>query len=224
MEIRLATRLALDRTPVPSVSGINPRVGTTKVIFAVFATAFPLIVLAVFVWLLLRHPGNLYSPDQNYVGVLTRENNARMAVFGEAVVTTVAENLDDEPSASQADIRRRFKGVLGDALERSTITIDRSLVGQGVPSSSHGVTVDDSTTIADFLDSVYYALENAVSPYTYGEEWILRDQHGDYLHNIGSTWGSRRYIRGEPRERDTRKLGDIGIQPGRTLHAEMLSR
>lgn len=76
--------------------------GGARLLLASFAVVLPLIVLSIFVWLLLRHPGNLYPPDrytaetgiEKYVGVLRDgENHDRNRAVVASLVTEVASNV-----------------------------------------------------------------------------------------------------------------------------------
>ena len=106
--------------------------GTTQMIFAVFAVIFPALVLILFVWLLLTHPANLYSPGQytagttveTYVRALTRENRDEATQLREAFSAVVAATA--EPGFEEADRRTAVAEILADFSEHSFVTVDRS--------------------------------------------------------------------------------------------------
>src|SRR5947209_6007553 len=106
--------------------------GSTRLVFTVYAVVFPVLVLAVFVWLLLAHPANLYSPTQfgagttieAYVRALRREQRAETSQLRETMVKLAAASVEPEPAdTSRAEI---VAGIMTDFVEKSVVTVDRS--------------------------------------------------------------------------------------------------
>jgi hypothetical protein len=105
------------------------------------------------------------------------------------------------------------------AVQLPPITIDISAFV--TRSKLHRVDVDDRTTVADVLNSTYFALQNTVAAYTYGSEWILLDTAGEYLDRLRSSWA----VGAEPNIKvDDRLLSEVGLTPGSRLLAARLTQ
>jgi hypothetical protein len=77
---------------------------------------------------------------------------------------------------------------------------------------------DESLTVSEFLNDVYFSLAPRVPPFSYDVEWILVDERtGKALHDSGSSWAGRRGL-----QQDDRKLIEVGIGPGAILQARRL--
>ena len=192
--------------------------GTTRMIFAIFAVTFPVVVLALFVWLLLRHPANLYSPGQytaettieTYVRALGRESRDAASQLRQTLSAVAAAALS-EPTGSDAR-SVAVTGILEDLTERSIVTVDRSVLLPGSPPAE--VPVTTHTTVDELLDSIYFHLADVVPPRTYGQEWVLADEQMTQLTEIGRTWAEEHGMR-----RDVRPIVEVGIQPGARIVA-----
>lgn len=191
--------------------------GGTRIAFATFAVAFPLIVLAVFIWLLLHHPANLYSPGQftaetsveMYVQALRRERRDETQLVREAVATAVAE-IASEHSGSQAARHDRLASLFDQVLRDGTVTIERSALLPGAGPIEFPVT--PRTEVAELLASVYFTINTQVEPFSYGKSWVLQGRDGHALRELGSEWARSRGL-----VRDSRSIVEAGISPGSTL-------
>jgi hypothetical protein len=198
--------------------------GTTRLIFAIFAVTFPIVVLASFVWLLLKHPGNLYSPWQytaqtsveSYVSALRRERRDFTTVIGAALteaVTTAVEPRDAQDGGRDPkEVRARVEDAFADAVQRNSIAVDPSMFLPGADPVTFAV--GPETTVQDLLDSVYFALQPAVEPYSYGRSWVLSDAELRPLPEIPSSRSKR----------VGRKLSEVGLEPGATLVATRVTQ
>jgi hypothetical protein len=193
--------------------------GTTRLIFAIFAVAFPLLVLTIFVWLLLAHPANLYSPQQytanttiqKYAEVLSRERRASAVVLKEAASEASALIAVDH-GAPQSDERRdEVARNIERIVEESRVKIDRSAILPGADPIE--IPVTSGTTVDELLDSVYFSISGAVKPFTYNKAWVLADADRPRF-DIGTQWA-----KSEGWQRDSRTLAAAGIAPGSTLFA-----
>jgi hypothetical protein len=179
---------------------------------------FPLLVLGVFIWLLIRYPANLYSPDQytsevgieTYAEVLNRQVRAASQVYSEATIDTLASAAKGDLSNPEASIRwseDELTRRIEEYVEHSSITVDRSRFLAGAEPVQIPVTAD--TTVGDLLDAIYFELSPAVYPFTYGSSWLLMDEHGVMLTEMGTRWAGN--------SRDERMLKEAGIVKGSRL-------
>jgi hypothetical protein len=208
--------------------------GGTQTMFAIFAVAFPLIILGTFVWLLLTHPANLYSPSQYtdtttidaYVAALRRESRDSRAVLqdaiSEALVTTVTAEQGERPGRLTEDLRAQVTEAIEGAVDRSSVTVDRSAFGEDGDEPIR-IPVTRKTTVQALLDSIYFELRPAVEPFTYGSAWVLFDEGNSEIEAHGmkraffKDTGVAVRLRG-----DTRRLAEAGITPGMHLTARPL--
>jgi hypothetical protein len=196
--------------------------GTTQFMLAVFAVAFPIVVLAVFVWLLLRHPGNLYAPSQytaetnieDFVSVLTRQQRASQVVLeravSDAVVSGVVQKSPVEATVIAEDVRQHVADAFSQSVADSSVTVVRRNIR--ADASAATIPIDSDTTVQDLLDSIYYSLVPAVGPFTYNVEWVLALPNHDLLPDLGSAWADK-----QGQRHDERPIADVGIEPGMTL-------
>ncbi len=194
--------------------------GTTRFIFAIFTVTFPLIVLAVFIWLLVRHPANLYGPWQYsegvgveaYAAALNRQRRTTSLVYRHAASEAVALASSRESGASDSGSAvsvERVKEDFDRLIRESSIVVDCSAFRDGEPVL---IPVTQETTAAELLNAIYFELAPAVRPFTYGESWLLADQSGHRLTELGTQWARRRN-----RGQDLRRLEEVGIELGSSL-------
>jgi hypothetical protein len=196
--------------------------GMVQTGFFVFAVSFPVLVFAVFLWLLLKHPANLYSPSQftsetttieRYVAALKREQRDSTVILQQAV----SEAISDTVEGDDERVRERISEAFERAIEEGTITVDRTpLLGVADP-VRFPVTPD--TKVAELLDSIYISITPNVKPFTYNKSWILSDADGGLLKDIGTAWAEERGW-----ARDERSLAEAGIEPGSKLTVNPLPR
>jgi hypothetical protein len=198
--------------------------GASQLILAVFAVVFPLIVFAIFIWLLLVYPANLYPPDQytavttvvDYVAALRREGLASRAVVEQAIVEAVSAATEHNTGAAQPEIASSIARAVESAVDRGSVTVDRSLLLPGAEPVRFPVSED--MAVQDLLDSIYFALRPSVKPFSYGESWWLTQEDGTGFPAVGASWASKAFNR----NRDERTLASVGIEPGATLKASPL--
>jgi hypothetical protein len=192
--------------------------GTTRLIFAVFAVGFPIVVLIVFLWMLLEHPVNLYSPAQYtsatpidaYARATRRARLDAQIVFRQAAVDAIADVTEGEGAIFQ--VVERFDQIV----EANTLTVDRSFVMSDADSAQIPVTAN--TTINTLLDLIYFSISDVVEPRTYGKGWLLTDADGVPL-DIGRPWAQRR-----GQDLDPRTIGEAGIPLGSTLFVRFTTK
>jgi hypothetical protein len=198
--------------------------GTTRLIFACFAVAFPSIVFGVFVWLLIKHAPNLYAPGQYskeitpeiYRAGISRADSAFLGrAVAEAIVPLVAE--DDQDTARDAAVEqaaRRFET----AIQESSVTVSLDLMIPGAEALQIPVTPE--TPVQSLLDKVYFALPPSIKPGTYGSAWVLIGKDNTSYADMGMSWAQRTL----GVTKDPRTVADVGIRPGDYLTAVVKRR
>jgi hypothetical protein len=190
--------------------------GTTRLIFAVFAVLFPLVVLAVFIWLLIKHPANLYSPSQytdnvgvqGYAAALSRQYRTTSLVYGQAVSEAIISAGGKGGPIDRGEAVRTFERLVED----KSITVDRAaFVSDAEPAQ---IPVGPETTVDEFLDAVFFEITPSVRPFTYGISWGLATQDHKLLSKMGTRWA-----KGKGLLRDERSLREVGLEPGGKLWA-----
>ncbi len=81
--------------------------------------------------------------------------------------------------------------------------------------------VDAFATLHDLLNTIFFALDDAVEPFTYGTSWVLRDKAS------GKTFKHARMIVGAGPGNfvgDNRTLGEVGIKAGMALEVVPLGK
>lgn len=198
--------------------------GPTRMIFAIFAVTFPFVVLTVFVWLLLKHPGNLYSPSQytnqttieTYVTALSRQNRANSIVYTRAIGEAIARATEGDALAG-AHTPEAWRAQIAETIDlgvkSSSIIIDRSAFFRGADGAEPlQIPVTEESSVGELLDSTFFAIAPAVEPYHYAKTWILVDEHGAPLEKVGTKWVYR-----DAYSRDERLLSEVGLGPGSKL-------
>lgn len=208
---------------VVTVSAVNMKgLGQGEVIASGLVLAVGL--FATFVWLLVKHKGILYSPEQfrgvdieAYMTGLNDSARDRETVLvtavAEAIAVSVVEKLGtrgafDAKALGEeigADVRRR--------VSKSSVVVDVTPIDPGKGVLEIPVTSD--TTVDSLLDSIYFAIRPAFQPRTYNKEWVLLDDNLKSLTEMGTEWAKSQ---GMPR--DSRRLEVAGIGPGSRLTLE----
>ncbi|AEV85378.1 hypothetical protein ACWT_4358 [Actinoplanes sp. SE50] len=199
--------------------------GATRIIFAVFAVGFPLIVFAVFSYLLVGHTAKLYAPSQYSVDI----DPERFAVgvnaggFTQPQVTLIAEAVaqaieQSEPAShGDANVASRAVEVFRQTIFQSSVAVDLDGIGDG-GSDGLVIPVDRGTGVDDFLDQVWFAMRGRFRAFTYGKDWVLvDDENRKEFREAGTAWAQKH---GETRDR--RPLSEIGISPGSNLRVVAL--
>jgi hypothetical protein len=194
-----------------AITGSAATNGTARLILTIFAVTFPLIVLAVFVWLLVRHPANLYAPGEytadtsveKFATALDRRQRAFEVVFAEAVPEALSST---ETAGRVSTSGQSLTSALDEALSERTVTIrldDFSLEGPA------RIPVTKQTTVQDLLDQTYFSLKPSVGVFSYGRSWVLERENGERLNALGSAYARP----------DSRLLEEAGIRAGDVLRA-----
>ena len=200
--------------------------GSARLIFAVFAVVFPAAVFGVFVWLVVKHAPKLYSPGQysrevtpeiyrsGIIGLTRAESSLLARAVAETVVPPPDQEADQEARLAAVELTaQRFKRAVAESTV--TVSLDRMKPGE----EDLQIAVNGSTTVSQFLDTIWFALSRAVQPHSYGRDWILTDEHGKDLPPMGTVWANDRRM-----VSDERLISDVAIFPGTFLAAVPLTR
>jgi len=192
--------------------------GTARLIFACFAVAFPSAVFIAFVWLLVHHAPKLYPPGQYSreitpeiyrAGISQTDYKVIARAVAKAVIPEIGENSgrpDREDALDQ--VAHRFE----EAVEESSVfvTLTPPLISS---TQTLQIPVTEETTVGWLLDAIYWAIQPAVKPFTYGKEWMLYDgTEGKGYGRIGTQWAEQQGLID-----DSRPIVKIGIMPGSRL-------
>lgn len=152
-----------------------------------FLVIFPVVVLAVFSWLVSCHHTKLYSPSDF--------------------------RSDESFSANLFSQAKRRHEELSSTSFSETFTIDISEFA-GPNSKSISYPLIAFSTFGDLTDEIYFKLGGVVGPYEYGHSWVLKNNAtGLILKNsrmIVNGKAGKHYP-------DTRSLSDLGIGGGSIL-------
>ena len=194
--------------------------GMARLIFGVFAAAFPVLVLGVFVWLLVRHAPKLYPPGQyskeitpeiyrvGITGITRAESRLFARAVAETIVPLAGEDGQADRLAEVESAAQRFEL----AVATSSVTVSLHRVRAGQPDLQ--IAVSEDTTVSSFIGMIWAALYPAVEPDSFGRTWRLADERGGELPLMGIPWArAHRMIR------DERPVSEVGIFPGAGLAA-----
>jgi hypothetical protein len=191
--------------------------GASRLIFTCFAVTFPSVVFGVFIWLLIKHAPNLYSPGQ-YSRDITPEiyragiSRSESAALGRAVAETVVplteEGGEQDRKAAIDQAVRRFET----ALEESSVVVDLNPLLPGA--APVHVTATEDTSVQWLLDTIFFELDDSVDPSTYGVSWIMVDDDGKEYSDMGRHWAQTQKLPTDPRS-----IAEVGIFPGSHLTA-----
>lgn len=161
--------------------------GWVQGLFAIFAVAFPILVLAAFFTVLWRRPETLYPP-----GEYTKETSVgdfaqamhrvtvRQEETLESTVRDVAEQVArseraDNGTGNQSKIVETAVREAKQRYRSQLLEVDLSSVDQELGKNPFTTSITSKTTVTDVLDLIYFAISDYVPPYAYGHDWVLID-------------------------------------------------
>ncbi len=193
-----------------------------------FLVIFPVIVLAVFGWLVSQHYEKLYAPrdynsDEAFLKALQEKKEGRPGLkeldnqIEEKIKTALASDdllPDVENKAElQEKLKQAAESITNEIRSTSFITIDaRQLTGSDedvfeFPASAF-------SKFSDLTDEIYFSIEKHVGPYEYGYSWVIRDpSDGHVIKNARMISGTKA---GVPLT-DERSLSEVGVRAGMVL-------
>jgi hypothetical protein len=202
--------------------------GWVQGMLAVFSVAFPAAIAAIFFLILWKKPYVLYAPKdysdrpgiREFVGALSSSTNRSLdnveSAIRSAFETVIDPQLTDIGEARKESLVQEAVETAQRDVRRRTVEVDLGGIHSSLRTSPFIFPISDRTTVADLLDSVYFAISDFVSPFSYGDEWMLLDEKTGNTHReIGTSWAKKAL----DQSRDWRPLKDVGIDPGDRLIA-----
>jgi hypothetical protein len=202
--------------------------GWIQAVFTIFSVVFPIAVGTTFFVFLWKKPFVLYAPGdysadtpvESFVQAMTanrtRETAAVDSALAEALDDVLAAVLQSTEAESAEDVAVIAEQAVTSAraeVERRAVTVSLARFPTRNRAEAVAFVVDEQTTVQDLLNFVYFAIADAVEPYRYGRQWLLRDITSGHVYGeLGSS--ARDIDRGRF---DERLLADIGIHPGAQL-------
>ncbi|MEU4295202.1 hypothetical protein AB0E63_43875 [Kribbella sp. NPDC026596] len=187
--------------------------GAARLLFAIFAVAFPIGVFVVFVWLLTNHAPKLYPPreysgeitPEMYAAGVSRNSRAEVHVYGKAVAELLV-GQSDGTSGKREELADQFQ----QAVVSSSVEVEIDAVA---PERSPVLfPVDEDATVRELLDALYFAMAPHIRPFQYLESWALVSEQGTVFDAIGTAWARKKR-----QSVDDRRLAEVGIFPGDKL-------
>lgn len=193
-----------------------------------FMVVFPVIVLAVFGWLVSCHYEKLYAPrdynsDDGFLKALQDRKESRPALkeLDRQIVEKVKSVLTSDSLLKNAGSQLALKDTLLQAAETITseirsssfITVDaRSFTGSDEDVYEYPASAFAS--LNDFTDEIYFQISNHVRPFEYGHSWVIKNSKtGEIIKNARMITGTKPGIP----LKDGRALSEVGIKPGMIL-------
>lgn len=209
--------------------------GWTRGAFTVFSVSFPVIVALGLFILLWKKPEVLYAPGDysaetpisDYVDAVRgtsiarnaeTQNAALKSIVTSAVEATIRTYSTSDSAVAPEEAREAAEMLAVAEIKKNTIHVTMPIV-DAFELAQIAVPADSDTTLAAFLDRVYFALQGIVPPFTYGDRWILIDSHGTVLGDIGTRYARTRL----DSRRDDRPLSTVGLTPGDTIRVKLLT-
>jgi hypothetical protein len=204
--------------------GINSLQEHERLPLVWFLVLFPLVVLFVFGWLVSCHHEKLYAPadyksDEGFLsGILARTRHAaeiqdQQDQLKSKIREAVVAAKKDKPYEAESLVNELTKEID----QATTITIDaQDFLKDKSATFSFPIAVFEN--FSDLTNAVYFKLTPAVSPFSYGYSWVLRNRStGEIVRN------SRMITKTPPGKplTDCRSLSEVGIKPGVQLRVEL---
>jgi hypothetical protein len=147
---------------------------------------------------------------------LRTEEGAAIEAVGAAVERALSDVGPDTTKDQRAEIVAKARSTATEELAARRVTVDLSSIHPSLAATPFQLAVDEHTAVADFLNILFFAISGFVDPFSYGQQWILRDADTkNEFREIGTEY-ARTWL---GTSRDTRTLQEIGIRPGSRLEA-----
>jgi hypothetical protein len=200
--------------------------GWVQGMLAIFAVAFPTLVAVVFFLILWHNNKVLYAPREFADGTTVKEfadamarRTRREVGIVESAIRASSESLAVQLTELGADKATRDELIenVVTAARRTTVLVELDRITE--PGDTLSIPVDETTTVQDLLDTVYFSISDKVDPYTYGSRWMLiNTESGQTLDAIGpiAKLDARMYRRWSV------PLADVGIEAGMRMAAYLI--
>jgi hypothetical protein len=210
--------------------------GGIQLALTCFVISFPLLVAAAFFALLWNRPGNLYAPkdfvnDESFLksiadvrkgreGLLNLDAKIEQRINAKLTSEQLVKSLS---TLSVAQLKEALEVTAADISQdiREATFISVSLERVSPKLEGLILPVDAFSNFDELTDEVYFAMKGAVSAFSYGTSWILRDKAS------GKRFKHARMIAGLGPGRlvnDNRTLEEVGIKAGMFLEAILFKK
>lgn len=212
--------------------------GWVQAVLAVFSVSFPATIAVGLFVLLWKKPEVLYAPGdysvetpiRDYVeavrgatlpAAVTRQAEAMEKIVASAVETTITKFRKDPTANNDIDARTLAREVADYEIRKSAIEVQLPIIASSSRNGHLLLPIEDyETTVDEFLDTLYFAMQKLVPPYTYGQTWVLiNEETGQSLTKVGASYVGNAGRRGK----DNRLLSEVGIIPGRRFAVRLLA-
>ena len=114
-------------------------------------------------------------------------------------------------------LKSTLKGVANTDASFQDLFVDYQDILNGY-NTTWALSYHPQATISALLTDIYYRMDGAVAPFTYGKMWILRDVVTGRVFDVGSSWADSNNV-----AKDTRTIESVGILPGMRLEVVRMS-
>lgn len=203
--------------------------GWVQGMLATFCVALPVAVGACFVTILWRRPWLLYAPRDfpeaptlpDFRQWTDGSNAARISTISLENVDHAIQAAIEGSTAAESDAEvQDLVAAATAAYRRQTVTVD---LQDAFPEKANMdplvVPVSETTSVSDFLGTIWWALERRVPPFTYTTTWVLETPASDTRHDQIGTLVAKSAMKSRS---DLRTLPDVGIHPGDHLRVKIL--
>lgn len=194
-----------------------------------FLVVFPVIVLAIFAWLVSQHHEKLYAPkdfttDEAFLRNVRERSKQRQIIIDQDMEVQekvrekltsaeVVKSLESPSGDVKAKLEKAVDDITREIRNSSSITIDaRAFTGDGKAIFQYPVMAFSS--LGELLDELYFRLNEYIEPYEYGYTWVLKESNDGVI--IKNARMITRAGRGNPVS-DVRTLRESGIKGGMTF-------
>ena len=225
--------LFVSLTEAVLAAAVTQTSGGVQVALTAFVLIFPLLIASGFFAILWFKPHHIYAPTEfgqqvgarEYIEAMTQrksldenqlyiniQKTIQSTLTSSEIITALTETLaHKEDKLVERDVARILDSAVDKTVENireeSFLTINsKPLLGK--KGDIWHIPYDFFATISELLDYLWFKLED-MPAYAYGEKWVLRDRKtGHIFKGASSKYG---------REKDSRKLKEVGIMPGMEL-------
>ncbi len=204
-------------------------IGGIQIALTIFAIVFPLLVAIGFFILLWSRPEHLYAPkdyesDKSFLKGIESSRASRESLVD--LETVMQEKLNTVLTSDE--FIKRLSNLQGEQLkdvlkatatnitnevrETKFFTVALSPISPGLKDLV--LPIDGFTDFNDLTNEIYFALNGAIEPYTYGKSWVIKEKV------TGKIFKHVKMITNATEERfmaDYRTLDEIGIKAGMSL-------
>ena len=200
-----------------------------QVALTIFVLIFPLLTAIGFFILLWSRPEHLYAPkdygnDEAFLKSIEIARNSRTNI------TNLDKEIQDRINKilTSDELLRKLSDSQGEQLKELLQTTAEDITSNIRESNFFTISlkkinpnledmvipIDGFANFDDLTNEVYFALNGAVAPYTYGTSWVIKDKKSDKVFRHArmiTDAGPGKFVE------DNRILSEVGIKAGMSL-------